>query len=55
MKFSKPMEYEEDMMDLVNSKRTSEDRIISLALYSEIAEGLDDNLEDWEVTDMSAT
>ena len=49
------MEYEEDMMDLLNQRWTSEERIISLALYSEIAEGLDDNLEDWEVTDMSAT
>ena len=43
------------MTDLINETRYGRHRIIDLHLYSEYQEEIDENLEDWQVTNMTAT
>ena len=43
------------MKDQINLKRHKRDKIIDVHFYSEYAEDVDDNLEDWEVYDMTST
>ena len=43
------------MKDQINLSRRRNNKIIDIHLYSEYAEEVDDNLEDWEVYDMTST
>ena len=43
------------MKDQINLKRHKRDKIIDVHFYSEYAEDVDDNLEDWEVKSMTST
>ena len=55
LEFEKPMEYPANLKDEINRVRHREDNLIGLYLSTELAEGLDRNLEDWEVESISST
>ena len=55
LKLSKPVDYDDDLSELFNKTRKDRCRIIDLHLYSEYAEEIDQNLIDWQVSDMSPT
>ena len=43
------------MKDLINEMRHERDKILGVNFYSEYADGVDGNLEDWEVKNMTST
>ena len=55
LKLNKPVDYNNDLSDLINKTRKDRFRIIDLHLFSENAEEIDQNLIDWQVSDISST
>ena len=55
MKLSTPVDYDDELADLINKTRKNRNRMIDLRLYSEYADKIDQNLIDWQVSEISPT
>ena len=55
VKLSTPVDYDDELADLINKTRKNRNRMIDLRLYSEFAEKIDQNLIDWQVSEISPT
>ena len=55
MEFSESIEFQDNLVELINDKRYSNERIIDLHMYSETFRLMDENLEDWRLSTISST
>ena len=55
LEFSESIEFQDNLMELINEKRYSNERIIDLHMYSETFRLMDENLEDWRLSTISST